>query len=58
MRKSNQQKKALRKVLKKQKMKKIKARKMKLNPHLASNSSASRVGEILGKIGRQKRLLN
>jgi|GEM_PF-3693775 len=50
MRKCTLQKKALRKVLRKQKMKKAKTRKMKLNSHLASNSSSSRVGEILSKI--------
>ena len=58
MRKCIQQRKALRKVLKIQKMKRVKARKTKLEQQrLASNSSASRVGEILSKIGRQKRLI-
>jgi len=58
MRKCIQQRKALRKVLKIQKMKRVKARKTKLKQQrLASNSSASRVGEILSKIGRQKRLI-
>ena len=55
MRKCSSQKKALRKVLMKQKMKKVKVRKMKLNFNLASNSSSGRIGEIFNKINNQRK---
>ena len=55
MRKCNLQKKALRKVLRVQQIKKVREHKRMLEKQHLSSPSAGRVGEILNKIGRQKK---